>query len=644
MEDQKLLAHKGLEDQKLLEHHQLQNYEHHQLQNYEHDPSPSGTTVAGSPVARLEDLVCRLRFGARRKSALVLWAGEGNAGDAGARGGYGGEEARRPAQWIETTRKTRGKETTGFEHLGPAAETDKAPADGISAPKMTVVLPASSFPIHTRCRKTKGDAFCSYQIPARQAYVHIASRSTPRRQHKGKNAKSQTSSRRLFRELMEAALEALGIGELAAGEVLADCDAGSQMLMVNCFPACPEPELTLGMPPHSDYGFLTVLLQDQVNGLEILHEDKWVLVDPLPGSLVVNIGDHFEIYSNGRYKSVLHRVRVNSTRPRISVASLHSLPPARVIGPAPELVDDEKNPRRYMDTDFATFVDYLSSAEGKHNWIHPDRTLALSRSRPSISVVLTHPHMGPISGDHPMSFKLRLRLSPTQQAWTVTNAAATPRPRISKPPNTYQLALNTPQPTLEKHYCHRRCLPRALLADYVEETTEPALQWRATVKTDSAGVSRNWRREDKKKEIGHGWLFIGEEHASTISTSYRTHGHGEKHARRHVARVIDLADDVIPSMQPPEEAGPERPKPIGQEMWPPVTDFGMDAPDQILRRPWYFSMRKWVSARPSPDAPRRLHLVELRPNAKGLPSLAQAPTATPQTRLEAKRYANLANL
>lgn len=103
-------------------------------------------------------------------------------------------------------------------------------------------------------------------------------------------------SRQLFRELMEAALEALGIGDSSAGEVLADCDAGSQMLMVNCFPACPEPELTLGMPPHSDYGFLTVLLQDQVNGLEIWHDDRWVLVDPLPGSLVVNIGDHFEVY------------------------------------------------------------------------------------------------------------------------------------------------------------------------------------------------------------------------------------------------------------------------------------------------------------------------------------------------------------
>ncbi|RCV10790.1 hypothetical protein SETIT_2G136600v2 [Setaria italica] len=186
------------------------------------------------------------------------------------------------------------------------------------------------------------------------------------------------SCRRLFRELMEAALEAIGIGGPGAGEVLAGCDAGSQMLMVNCFPACPEPDLTLGMPPHSDYGFLTVLLQDQVNGLEVRHADSWVLVDPIPGSLVVNVGDHFEMYSNGRYKSVLHRVRVNSARSRISVASLHSLPPARVIGPAPELVDDDKNPRRYMDTDLATFLDYLSSAEGKHKSFLQTRRLLTS--------------------------------------------------------------------------------------------------------------------------------------------------------------------------------------------------------------------------------------------------------------------------
>lgn len=97
----------------------------------------------------------------------------------------------------------------------------------------------------------------------------------------------------LFRELMSAALEAMGI---TGGGVLEELDDGTHMMMVNCFPACPEPELTLGMPPHSDYGFLTLLLQDQVNGLEVCQADgDWLLVDPLPGSLIVNVGDHLEV-------------------------------------------------------------------------------------------------------------------------------------------------------------------------------------------------------------------------------------------------------------------------------------------------------------------------------------------------------------
>lgn len=102
------------------------------------------------------------------------------------------------------------------------------------------------------------------------------------------------ANQRLFKELMEALLEAMGI---TGGGVLEELDAGTQMLMVNCFPACPEPELTLGMPPHSDYGFLTVLLQDQVNGLEVNdHRDgDWLLVEPLPSALVVNVGDHLEV-------------------------------------------------------------------------------------------------------------------------------------------------------------------------------------------------------------------------------------------------------------------------------------------------------------------------------------------------------------
>uniref|UniRef100_A0A0E0LXZ4 Fe2OG dioxygenase domain-containing protein n=1 Tax=Oryza punctata TaxID=4537 RepID=A0A0E0LXZ4_ORYPU len=178
------------------------------------------------------------------------------------------------------------------------------------------------------------------------------------------------ANQRVFMEIMEAALEALGVG---GGGVMEDLAAGTQMMTVNCYPECPQPELTLGMPPHSDYGFLTLVLQDEVAGLQVMHAGDWLTVDPLPGSFVVNVGDHLEILSNGRYRSVLHRVKVNSRRLRVSVASFHSVAAERVVSPAPELIDD-RHPRRYMDTDLATFVAYLASAAGNHkSFLHSRR-------------------------------------------------------------------------------------------------------------------------------------------------------------------------------------------------------------------------------------------------------------------------------
>lgn len=98
----------------------------------------------------------------------------------------------------------------------------------------------------------------------------------------------------MFDKMVKAILESLeidGDGDDAAEEL----KAGSQLVVVNCYPPCPQPELTLGMPPHSDYGFLTLLLQDDVEGLQIMYRDEWVTVDPIPGSFVVNVGDHLEV-------------------------------------------------------------------------------------------------------------------------------------------------------------------------------------------------------------------------------------------------------------------------------------------------------------------------------------------------------------
>lgn len=97
----------------------------------------------------------------------------------------------------------------------------------------------------------------------------------------------------LFFMLLKAVIESLGLVD--DDDMLKEFRDGSQLMVINCFPSCPEPDLTLGMPPHSDYGFLTLLLQDGVQGLQVRSKGEWVTVDPLPNSFVVNVGDHLEV-------------------------------------------------------------------------------------------------------------------------------------------------------------------------------------------------------------------------------------------------------------------------------------------------------------------------------------------------------------
>lgn len=57
------------------------------------------------------------------------------------------------------------------------------------------------------------------------------------------------------------------------------------------YPPCPQPELTIGTPKYSDNDFFTVLLQDHIGGLQVLYQDNWIDVKPVPGALIVNVGD-----------------------------------------------------------------------------------------------------------------------------------------------------------------------------------------------------------------------------------------------------------------------------------------------------------------------------------------------------------------
>lgn len=76
---------------------------------------------------------------------------------------------------------------------------------------------------------------------------------------------------------------------------------------------------TFSLPAHSRPTVLTLLLQDEVPGLQLLINGHWIAANPIPNYFVINIGDQLQVLSNGRYKSVLHRAVVSSSKARISI-------------------------------------------------------------------------------------------------------------------------------------------------------------------------------------------------------------------------------------------------------------------------------------------------------------------------------------
>lgn len=90
-----------------------------------------------------------------------------------------------------------------------------------------------------------------------------------------------------------------------------------------------------GLAPHTDFGCITLLWQDDNGGLEVMERQSktWIAARPIPGTLVVNSGDLLARWTNDRYASTPHRVINRSGRERFSIATFYDPDFKAVVDP-----------------------------------------------------------------------------------------------------------------------------------------------------------------------------------------------------------------------------------------------------------------------------------------------------------------------
>ncbi len=135
-------------------------------------------------------------------------------------------------------------------------------------------------------------------------------------------------------------------------------DRRNSSMRLNRYPlADPVPEHERGglrelgdsaLGHHTDPGVVTLLLQDQTGGLQTQSlTGDWIDVEPIPGTIVVNLADSVQVWTNDRYRAAVHRVVAMSESDRMSIP--YFLHPARdaVIEPLADLIDGDARYRPF---------------------------------------------------------------------------------------------------------------------------------------------------------------------------------------------------------------------------------------------------------------------------------------------------------
>lgn len=117
-----------------------------------------------------------------------------------------------------------------------------------------------------------------------------------------------------------------------------------QNIVFHHYPPCRHAaDKVMGIPSHTDGLCLTLVMAlDTTPGLQVNKDGRWFPVRPLPGSFTVFVGDILEVITNGKYKSVQHRVLVDAERDRVTVAAFQDACVAGMVKPLSELGEEAR--------------------------------------------------------------------------------------------------------------------------------------------------------------------------------------------------------------------------------------------------------------------------------------------------------------
>ena len=148
--------------------------------------------------------------------------------------------------------------------------------------------------------------------------------------------------------VLELMAEGLGMKDTNAFSRMVQRDGSDVLLRVNHYPLAMRHQAAaggaVGFGEHTDPQIISVLRSNSASGLQIaLRDGSWVPVEPDPASFFVNVGDSMQVLTNGRYRSVRHRVVAGAgagERARLSMIYFGAPAPSERIAPVPERIGD----------------------------------------------------------------------------------------------------------------------------------------------------------------------------------------------------------------------------------------------------------------------------------------------------------------